>query len=114
MGRAERQIRPRAVSEGPTASSVRDHPRADRSMIHTDINAVALPHRHPDRRAWHPGRSEPESPGCPGCGAPMPIGPVGPTEPDRFVGVCAALQCGEVVRFRRLEQRLIVEERRRR
>jgi hypothetical protein len=44
----------------------------------------------------------------------MPIGPVGPTEPDRFVGVCAALQCGEVVSFRRLEQRLIVEERRRR
>jgi hypothetical protein len=83
-------------------------------MIHTDISAVTLPHCHPSRSAWHPGRPEPDSSGCPGCGAPMELGPAGPTEPRRFVGVCAAFQCGEVVIFRMLERRLIVEQRHRR
>jgi hypothetical protein len=114
MGQAVRRFRPRAVSEGPTSSSVPEHPRADRTMFYTDPYAVTLPHHHPARTDWRPGRTEPDSPGCPGCGSPMELGPAGPTEPHRFVGVCSALQCGEVVSFRMLERRLIVEQRRRR
>ena len=60
------------------------------------------------------GRPESDpSPNCPGCGAPLEIWPVGPSDPGRFVGACEALQCGEVVIFRMLEQRFIVEERHR-
>jgi hypothetical protein len=72
------------------------------------------PHRVAARGPRLAGRPELATPGCPGCGSPLEIGPVGYTEPERSVGVCAALQCGEVVIFRRLEGRLIVAERRRR
>ena len=65
------------------------------------------------RGPWTAGRPEPATPDCPGCGAPLQMGPLGPTEPDRSVGVCPGRGCGEIVTFRRLEERLIVAERRR-
>jgi hypothetical protein len=82
-----------------------------------DLDAVAaetLAHRLAARAPWRPGRPAPEAPGCPGCGGPLEMGPVGPAEPDRHLGICKTLQCGEVVTFRRLERRLIVVERIRR
>jgi hypothetical protein len=77
------------------------------------ITAHALPRRLAGRAPWRPGPPESSSPNCPGCGAPLQLGPVGSTEPDRLMGVCSALQCGEAVLFRRVEGRLIVADRRR-
>jgi hypothetical protein len=77
------------------------------------INAVTLPRRLAGREPWRPDPPEPSSASCPGCGAPLRLGPVGPTQPDRLLGICGALQCGEAVIFRRFEGRLIVADRRR-
>jgi hypothetical protein len=78
-----------------------------------NTTSITLLHLHPDREPWRPGPPEPEAPACPGCGGPLEVGPVGPTEPDRLLGVCRALRCGEVVTFRRFEGRPIVADRRR-
>jgi hypothetical protein len=75
---------------------------------------ITLPHRLPDRGPWLDCPPDPAPERCHRCGAPLQLRPVGPSEPDRLIGVCGALQCGEVVTFRRLEGRLIVVERRRR
>jgi hypothetical protein len=72
----------------------------------------SLPRRLDARAPWRPGPPETFA-RCPGCGAPLLLRPVGLAEPDRLQGTCSALQCGEVVTFRRLEERLIVADRRR-
>jgi hypothetical protein len=92
-----------------------DDTRRQRAPPAMDLDSIpedSLARHLAARAPWLPGPPE-TSASCPGCGAPLRLSSVGTTDPDRLLGFCTTLRCGEVVTFRRLEGRLIVADRRR-
>jgi hypothetical protein len=82
-------------------------------MKHPAPIEITLLHWHPDRCEWRPGSPDPDIPDCPGCGGPLTLAPPAPGEVEWAVGTCPDRRCPEeVVVFRRLEGRWIVQERR--
>jgi hypothetical protein len=82
------------------------HPAADAEIF--------IPHLHRGRLGWRPGPPDPPTPTCPGCDAPLAMDLSTGDGPLVVMGACERPRCGEVVTFRRLEGRWIVQERRRR
>ena len=81
------------------------HPAADAEIF--------IPHRPPRPPRLRPGPPDPPTPTCPGCDAPLAMDLSAGNGPLVVKGACDRPRCGEVVTFRRLEGRWIVQERRR-
>jgi hypothetical protein len=82
-------------------------------MHPTAETEIFIPHLHPGRLGWRPGPPDQPTPTCPGCDAPLAMDLSAGHGPLVVMGVCDRPRCGEVVSFRRLEGRWIVQERQR-